>query len=352
MNRREFVKEMAVGAIAATTVTVSDMPAPAAPSAPDSDWPTYRRDPALTATSPLKGGLKRAPRIVWSVNLGGPNVPSEQILVKDVNGDGRDEFLALGAETVVCRDGRGHLLWKLEAVPNPRVLDVRDYVGDGSAGILLTTTVAGRDETFMVSGRTGKSVRLWRDENNFGGHLRYGKLLPHVAGAQIASTSSGQTPPAPWSGCVRLVSFEKGLEKPHFHVRLTLPGALYSPLMLFADMDADGRDEMVVISHEQIWTFDTETGRQKFYAAYSPQIRTYSATIAAVRLRPDDPTPSLVMVNPHIPGLKVVRQDGKTAAAPLSESGGGREGGSVPGRGQDRSGRPRHRLRPGWRRAL
>src|SRR5207302_7299141 len=134
----------------------------------------------------------------------------------------------------------------------------RDYAGDGGRGILLTKTVGGRVETFMVNGRTGRSTHLWKDENNFGGHTRFGKLLAGVAGEQVASTSSGQTPPAPHGGSVRLVSFEAGLDRPHFRIRHSEAGALYSPLMLFDDLDADGAVEMAVISHEALWSFDTE----------------------------------------------------------------------------------------------
>src|SRR4051794_29502983 len=60
----------ATGGIAAATV--------AAP--PDGvrggDWPTYRHDSALSAVSPLKGGLGQPPRVAWSVDLGGPRIPS------------------------------------------------------------------------------------------------------------------------------------------------------------------------------------------------------------------------------------------------------------------------------------
>jgi hypothetical protein len=196
-------------------------------------------------------------------------------------------------------------------------VDVRDFAGDGSPGILLTTFLAGKLDTYMVCGRTGKATHLWHDENNFGGQTRIGQLLPGVPGVQIAAVASGATPPAPQGGPVRLVSFEGGLDRPHFRVRQHVTGVFYAPLILFADLDGDGTAEMVVISHEQIWAFDPRTGKQAFHAAYGPSIRTYSATVAAVKLRPQDACPALVMINPHLPGLRAVSQDGKTFAREL-----------------------------------
>src|SRR5437773_12055073 len=73
---------------------------------PGSDWPMYRHDPALTAASPLRGGFAKAPHVAWTVELGGANIPSESIVVGDFRGVGREEFLALSAEAVTCRDSR------------------------------------------------------------------------------------------------------------------------------------------------------------------------------------------------------------------------------------------------------
>jgi hypothetical protein len=58
------------------------------------------------------------------------------------------------------------------------------------------------------------------------------KHLPGVAGVQIAATASGQTPPAPHGGDIHLVSFERGLQRPHFRVLEHVTGVFYSPLIL------------------------------------------------------------------------------------------------------------------------
>src|SRR5438874_10214925 len=171
LTRRAFVQAtVCCGAAGLVAAAEEKLPAPA--FLVGSDWSMYRHDPALTAVSPIRGGLAEAPRVAWSLDLGGPRVPSESVVVRDVTGDGRDEFLTLAADSVTCRDSRGRLLWKLDNFLNPTVLDVLDFAGDGSRGILLTASRAGKVDTHVVNGRTGKATHLWLDENNFGGHTR------------------------------------------------------------------------------------------------------------------------------------------------------------------------------------
>src|SRR5262245_1895102 len=116
LTRREFVQAAMVSGTAALLSAAEEKPPAAAPA---SDWPMYRHDPALTGVSPIKGGLKAAPSVDWSLDLGGPSVSLEHVVVCDVTGDGREDFLALSADAVVCRDSRGRLLWKLDDVLNP-----------------------------------------------------------------------------------------------------------------------------------------------------------------------------------------------------------------------------------------
>jgi len=71
-----------------------------------------------------------------------------------------------------------------------------------------------------------------------------------VAGVQIAAAASGQTPPASQGGDVRLVSFENGLDQPHYRVRQRITGVFSAPLILFAALDGAGRPEMVMQGNE------------------------------------------------------------------------------------------------------
>jgi len=85
ISRREFVQDtIRSGALCGAVAGDSFMEAaaPAREPAAAADWPMYRHDPGLTAISPLTGGLAQAPAVAWSIDLGGPHVPGEQVFVR------------------------------------------------------------------------------------------------------------------------------------------------------------------------------------------------------------------------------------------------------------------------------
>jgi len=275
-------------------------------------WPTYRHDSALTGFSPLKGGLDKAPSVLWSADLGGPTVAAEQVRLEDFDGDGRVELLRILPDRLICQDLRGRLLWDSGGLANLVVDDIRDLAGDGTRGILVTARANLERRHYAVSGRSGKRTLLYTSYNEFGGSRRLGHILPGVRGQQLclwwsATVMSGGDVPA--YGC--LWSFEQGVDDPTVRFKVEESGVIYAPQHLFADMDGDGRTEMVMISHEQMWLYDLETGVRKAYAAFPPQIRSYVSYIAALPLASGE-LPSLLLINPHIPGVEVIRQDGKS----------------------------------------
>ena len=58
--------------------------------------------------------------------------------------------------------------------------------------------------------------------------------------------------------------------------------------------------------------WDLEAGELKYHHNWGPEIRTYWAQRAAIALKPDA-RPSLLMINPMLPGVQVVTQDGRSA---------------------------------------
>ncbi|MSR83022.1 MAG: VCBS repeat-containing protein [Candidatus Latescibacteria bacterium] len=286
----------------------------AAQPAPATLWPQYRHDDSLVGHFPLRAGLDEAPQVRWSADLGGENTPSEQWRVEDLDGDGQAEVLRILPDQLVCQDLRGQPRWTREDLPQARVVEIRDFAGDGGRGLLVDVNTGTELQTFMVSGATGEKALLYAKRNVFGESRRSGQLLPGVPGQQLCAWWSGdhiygeKMASEGW-----VFSFERGIAHPTVRFHVQEEGAIYAPLHLIADMDGDGRAEMVMISHEQLWIYDLETSQRQMYSQWTPHtIRTYWANTAALPLKAGA-RPSLLMINPHLPGLKVVDQDGQSA---------------------------------------
>lgn len=289
-----------------------------ASTVPSAEWPAYRRDPALTGFSPLAGGLAEAPVVKWSFDLGGRPTPSEQAQLVDVNGDNREELLRVTADRIICQTVEGESLWQTPELLNPGIVQIRDFAGDGTRGLLISEDTGVEQRRYMVSGKSGRTVLLYPCRDAFGRYERVGKILPDVPGEQICAWWSGdpvtQFGGDGMRGVGFLWSFENGLEAPHQRFRAEEVGTIYAPLHLFADMNGDDHDDMVMISHEEMWVYDLNTGKKLMQSTWGPQIRTYWASTAAIRLR-DDQRPSLLMINPMIPGVQRVTQDGQSATS-------------------------------------
>ncbi len=285
---------------------------------PASDWPAYRRDGGLTGFSPLRGGLAHAPSRRWTVELGGPRVPAEGVRFEDLNGDGHDELLRVLADRLVCQNIRGGRLWETPPLSHPNVDVIHDFAGDGTRGLLVRASTGTEHRTYLISGINGKTTLLYTTRNVFGRYERFGKILAGVRGDQLCAWWSGD-PVATFGGDGMrgfgyLWSFEKGLETPTLRFHADEVGTIYAPLHLFADMDGDGDEDMVMVSHEQLWVYDLRSGKKIMQSIWGPQIRTYWAATAAMPLVPGE-LPSLLMINPMLPGVQVVTQDGTKAVS-------------------------------------
>ena len=283
---------------------------------PAGEWPSYRRDAGLTGFSPIRGGLQVAPLRRWGYDLGGATRPVEQVRLMDLNGDGREELLRVLKDRLICQSVEGQRLWESEALPQPQLVLVRDFAGDGTRGLLVASTNGVEHRRYLISGVSGKATFLYACANVFGRYERHGKLLADVPGEQLSAWWSGDST-TKFGGNTALGrgylwSFEKGLEKPTRRFEAAEEGTIYAPLQLIADMNGDGAADMVMISHEAMWVYDLTSGKRLMQSSWGPSIRTYWAATAAEPLSAGE-LPSLLMINPFIPGVQVVTQDGTTA---------------------------------------
>ena len=286
------------------------------PTAAAGEWPSYRRDAGLTGFSPLRGGLQLRPARQWSCDLGGATRNVEQVRLVDLNGDGHEELLRVLGDQLICQTVQGQRLWESESLPQLQLVLIRDFAGDGTRGLLVSSSDGVEHRRYLISGVSGKATFLYACANVFGRYERHGKLLAGVPGEQLCAWWSGDST-TKFGGNTALGrgylwSFEKGLDSPNLRFQASEEGTIYAPLQLIADMNGDGGADMVMISHEAMWVYDLASGRRLMQSSWGPSIRTYWAATAAIPLDEGE-LPSLLMINPFIPGVQVVTQDGTTA---------------------------------------
>jgi len=268
------------------------------------NWPCFRHDGQLTGSSPLKGGFSDPPRQAWTVSLGAKDAPQEKLLAEDVDGDGLDEILVVGRTEIRCLGRDGQPIWICPEFPNPKVETVADFAGDGTRGLLVWTDSGVEKTRYIVSGKSGKATKLYSMRNVFGGSDRIGKILPKVPGQQLCAWWSADAAAEVWTASGYFFSFENGVENPVCRFTKEVTGTICAPQHFFSDVDRDGEPEMVMISHQQAWVYNLQTGEEEMYLKW-PMIRTYSAWLAVAVVKPGAP-PSILSVNPHIPGTERV----------------------------------------------
>ena len=267
----------------------------------------FRRDVQLTGITLLKGGYSKPPHRQWNIDLGGKPKQQEHARIADVDGDGLDEILLTQGDKIRCLSREGIAVWESEPLPQSKITDVEDVSGKGDIGILLWSDTGVERTRYILSGRTGKAFRLYSVRNLFGIDERIGRLLPNVTGKQLCAWWSGENPAQTTKTVAEgyLFSFENGIENVRTRLKAELTGTVCAPRFFFADYNLDGRTELIVVSHQQAWFYNVETGRQELSVKWPPLIRTYSASLAMLPATPSA-RPSLFSINPHIPGVERV----------------------------------------------
>ncbi len=279
------------------------------------DWPFFRHDPQLTGIYPDPGHFSAIPREAWSLSLGAKEKKQERARVADVDGDGLAEILLTRDQSIVCLGRDGTQRWEAANLPNAKITDVRDLAGDGTRGILVWSDTGLESTRWVLAGATGEAVKLYAMSDVFGAEERLGTILPGVPGVQLCAWWSGDHPKVQFGGNMRgqgiLYSFEKGVVQPNPRFDQRLEGMLFKPKHFFTDYDEDGHAEMVMVSHQQAWFFDIENNALKLKIEW-PMIRTYNATLAMLPVE-RDAAPSLLSINPHMPGAERIDVVGNAA---------------------------------------
>lgn len=220
------------------------------------DWPMWRHDPQRTARQMLPAEMD-VPAIRASIPLGGSLGPG-QFLVGDANLDGQTEVVLLRGGRVVARHFDGTLVWATEPLGIEWLLSLGDFDGNGVPEVFGGGFSRG---VVAVDGRTGAA--LWRIPP--AGDMRFSAsgVFPIDLGdgvttlyvADAGTSMSGR-------GTGRVYRFPGGLAgTPSVTVLDTSAHGYWGGLnQAVGDLDGDTTIEIVTLSHDRVIAYDPASG--------------------------------------------------------------------------------------------
>ncbi len=270
-------------------------------------WPMFRHDFHLTGRSPLQLELATAPSVQWKHDLGAERVAVETVTLEDFDGDREHEALIRTNNSLKLLDSDGSVLWEHAGLANPKVINQVDYAENGSLGIVYSASDGVKTTYSIIDSVSGTKTELFSMQNVFGLNMRHGKILPEIKGRQLVVFWSGD----PVQGSIHpgqgyIWSFEEGCDKPKLLFDKYVEGYILSPLLAFEDFNRDGKPDLYIVTHEHVYVWDILSGETLFEGYWNDDfIRNYWANLAVYRF-PGREYPSLLMINPMLPGAYVV----------------------------------------------
>lgn len=218
---------------------------------PPGDWPLWRRDLRNTAISPLAGTMKTAPAVAWSHAVGS-QAPEVQLV--DLDGDRADELLVANGGVLAAHRQDGSLLWQ-QRLDNVRVFSCADVDADGERELIAG--VGTPQELQILSTRDGRT------------RFRFQELAkPGIGGVRLVRFDPAEKPlrAVVWSNLQEVgycLSFAGGVERPSIEWTFDWKKTFFAPCTALADMDRDGRLDLVVVTYNTVFVYDTRNGQPK-----------------------------------------------------------------------------------------
>lgn len=218
---------------------------------PAGDWPLWRRDLRNTAISPLVGTMKTAPGVAWS-HIVGREAPGVQLV--DLDGDQCEELLVSESGAMAAHRQNGSLLWR-QRFDNVRVWNCTDIDADGERELIVN--VGNPQVLHILSARDGR-VRFRFDE----------LAKPGIGGIRLVKfqPDDNDLHAIVWSNLKEIgycLSFRDGVERPVIEWTFDWKRTFFAPCTALADMDRDGRLDLVVVTYNTVFIYDTRNGQPK-----------------------------------------------------------------------------------------
>jgi outer membrane protein assembly factor BamB len=220
------------------------------PSVPAGEWHTYRGDEQLSGHCTLAGNI-RSPKVQWKYFLGG--MMQGVSLIPSTKGF---DLLYCSGGSVIRSTPQGEQVWKSKAFGVHGIAAVDDLDGDGTVEIVLSS---GR-ELFILSSETGEL--LWRTTVGYPvsmGAFAFTILCHQLDKARpqkqlIVSLFSSKD--------ILVFDFSEGIKRGRVLHKLWMDDAFH-PTTAIADIDGDGRDEVICSKLGGIYVFDALSANMK-----------------------------------------------------------------------------------------
>lgn len=244
-----FARQAAVAARAGVLLASLLWAAPAA----GQDWPVGRHDPGRSAFQPLPAAIERPAEFV-ALRLGG-RLDAGRLLAADLDLDGLPETVFARGGRALSFDPSGDLDAASDDLGVDRPLGVADLDGDGRPDLVLVTGAPG------LAALDGSDGRVRWTAATTGAPP--GTVLPidlDADGAfEIYVADDGCATGDPAAGG-RIYGFAGGVGALRATLRTETHGVWCGRNHVTADLDGDGRPEVVAPDDDRVWAYDPRGG--------------------------------------------------------------------------------------------
>ncbi|WP_432990354.1 FG-GAP-like repeat-containing protein [Dactylosporangium sp. CA-233914] len=262
LSRRRLLAAGAAGAASIAIPSLFRQPSAAASPAPEArppcntlagQWARFGMDTRNTCYQPMPGKIKK-PKIVARTYLGGTTAWVKAV---DLNDDGKRDLLFISGGQVVAKDARLADRWVANGLSPADIFGVFDLAGDGSRQVV----VIGGTKIYALSANDG-SIQWQHDfaEPDGSGQI----FLPSMQIAKLDNSVAGlQMVVWPYHSAFGYAfAFDGGVKSGRqiWQTSQAYAQPAYAPEVLVGDVNADGRNEVLIAGYAEISTFAGATG--------------------------------------------------------------------------------------------